>query len=291
MVFMPHASSTPSSHTSSSAPLRSVPAAEAADPVLRRDAEGIACLTLNRPQSRNALSMPMMTALRDQLFTIASDQDIRVVIIKAEGPVFCAGHDLREMTAWRQAEDGGKAAFEQAFDLCAQMMQAIMTLPQPVIAAVESMATAAGCQLVASCDLAVAGQTAGFCTPGVHIGLFCSTPMVALSRNVGRKQAMEMLLLGERIPAQRALEFGLINRVVKEGEALQQAEALARVIASKSQRALRIGKKAFYEQAEMPIIEAYRHAGAVMVENMLAHDAQEGIGAFIEKRPPQWQDR
>jgi enoyl-CoA hydratase/carnithine racemase len=259
--------------------------------LLRHDEGGIACLTLNRPQSRNALSLAMMTALRDKFFTLARDHAIRVVIIKAEGPVFCAGHDLREMTQWRQDYDRGQVAFTQAFDLCAQMMQAIMQLPQPVIAAVEGMATAAGCQLVASCDLAVAGETAGFCTPGVHIGLFCSTPMVALSRNVGRKQAMEMLLLGERIPAHQALDFGLVNRVVKAGQAYDEALKLARVIASKSQRAVRIGKKAFYEQAEMPIADAYRHAGIVMVENMLSFDAEEGIGAFMEKRDPHWQDR
>ena len=260
-------------------------------PLLRHDEGGIARLTLHRPQSRNALSLAMMTAMRDELSTIAQDASIRVVVIDAEGPVFCAGHDLREMTAWRQAADGGRDAFVKAFALCAEMMQAIVTLPQPVVAAVEGMATAAGCQLVASCDLAVAGEHAGFCTPGVHIGLFCSTPMVALSRNVSRKQAMEMLLLGERIEAQRAFEFGLVNRVVPPGTALRSAMDLAQVIATKSQRALRVGKKAFYEQAEMPLSEAYQHAGAVMVENMLAHDAQEGIGAFIEKRDPQWQDR
>ena len=274
----------PNSPPSETAPIQS-------DMVQRHDVDGIACLTLNRPQTRNALSRAMMTALRTMLFTLAQDQAIRAVIVKAEGPVFCAGHDLREMTAFRQAADGGKADFAQVFDLCAEMMQAIMTLPQPVIAAVEGMATAAGCQLVASCDLAVASETAGFCTPGVHIGLFCSTPMVALSRNVGRKQAMEMLLLGERIPAQQALEFGLVNRVVPAGQAFEHAMQWARVIASKSQRALRIGKKAFYEQAEMPIADAYRHAGAVMVENMLSFDAEEGIGAFMQKRDPHWQDR
>lgn len=269
----------------------SAPRSPATDPVLRHDQAGIACLTLNRPQSRNALSLAMMTAMRDALNAIAQDQTIRAVIINAAGPVFCAGHDLREMTGWRQADDGGKTAFTKAFDLCAQMMQAIMQLPQPVIAAVEGMATAAGCQLVASCDLAVAGETAAFCTPGVHIGLFCSTPMVALSRNVGRKQAMEMLLLGTPIPAHTALEFGLVNRVVKDGEAMTQSMNFAKHIASKSQRALRIGKKAFYEQAEMSVSDAYRHAGRVMVENMMAFDAQEGIGAFIEKREPHWQDR
>ena len=260
-------------------------------PLLRQDEGGIARLTLNRPQSRNALSLVLMRALRDQLAAIAQDEAIRVVLIQAEGPVFCAGHDLREMTAWRQAGDSGRAAFAEAFALCAEMMQAIVTLPQPVIAVVEGMATAAGCQLVASCDLAVASDTAGFCTPGVHIGLFCSTPMVALSRNVSRKQAMEMLLLGERIGAQRALAFGLVNRVVPAGEAVRHAMALAQVIASKSQHALRIGKKAFYEQAEMPLADAYQHAGRVMVENMLSHDAQEGINAFIEKRDPAWLDR
>lgn len=268
-------------------PLTETPAAS----LLRHDTGGIVRLTLNRPQSRNALSLSLMRALRDELRQIAKDTQVRVVVIDAEGSVFCAGHDLREMTGWRQAEDGGRAAFAQAFALCAEMMQAIVTLPQPVIAAVEGMATAAGCQLVASCDLAVAGEWAGFCTPGVHIGLFCSTPMVALSRNVARKQAMEMLLLGERIDAHRALEFGLVNRVVSAGTALAQAFKLGEIIASKSQLALRIGKKTFYEQAEMTLHAAYHHAGAVMVENMLSHDADEGITAFIDKRDPAWLDR
>ena len=268
------------------------PSPEIAPPaLLRHDRGGIARLTLNRPQSRNALSFALMTTLRDTLRQIATEPHVRVVVIDAEGPVFCAGHDLREMTDWRQAEDGGRDAFAKAFALCAEMMQAIVTLPQPVIAAVEGMATAAGCQLVASCDLAVAGEAAGFCTPGVHIGLFCSTPMVALSRNVSRKQAMEMLLLGERINAVRARDFGLVNRVVDAGTALAEAFKLADVIASKSQHALRVGKKAFYEQAEMPLEKAYQHAGAVMVENMLSHDAEEGIGAFVDKRDPAWLDR
>jgi len=268
------------------------PSPETAPPaLLRHDRGGIARLTLNRAQSRNALSLALMTTLRDTLRQISTEPHVRVVVIDAEGPVFCAGHDLREMTSWRQAEDGGRDAFAKAFALCAEMMQAIVTLPQPVIAAVEGMATAAGCQLVASCDLAVAGEAAGFCTPGVHIGLFCSTPMVALSRNVSRKQAMEMLLLGERINATRAHDFGLVNRVVDAGAALAEAFKLADVIASKSRHALRVGKKAFYEQADMPLEKAYQHAGAVMVENMLSHDAEEGILAFIDKRDPAWLDR
>ena len=260
--------------------------------VLRRDeGKGILRLTLNRPQARNALSVEVMRTLHQDLVEIAADPQIRVVVVDAHGPVFCAGHDLREMTAWRQAPDAGARAFADAFSLCAEMMQAIVTLPQPVIAVVEGMATAAGCQLVASCDLAVAGATAAFCTPGVHIGLFCSTPMVALSRAVGRKQAMEMLLLGEAISAERARDFGLINRVVPAGQALRQGMDFAHAIAGRSQRALRIGKKAFYQQAEQPLAEAYQLAGRAMVDNMLSHDAQEGIGAFIEKRMPQWQDR
>jgi enoyl-CoA hydratase/carnithine racemase len=258
--------------------------------LLREDGEdGIVVLTLNRPRARNALSRALIARMSDELSAIAA-QSVRVVIITAShGPVFCAGHDLREVAALRSNPDRGRAAFEDLLGSCAQLMQAIVRLPQPVIAAVEGLATAAGCQLVASCDLAVASEEASFCTPGVHIGLFCSTPMVALSRAVAPKHAMEMLLTGETVPAADALRMGLVNRMVPAGEALAQARALAAVIASKSPAVLRIGKRAFYEQAEMGLSDAYAHAAAVMVENMLHRDAVEGIGAFVERREPRWQ--
>jgi enoyl-CoA hydratase/carnithine racemase len=262
--------------------------ATAPAPLLRSHAEGIACLTLNRPGARNALSESLIDALSAALDELAKDKSIKAVVIAAEGPVFCAGHDLKDMTAHRADSDRGRAYFEDILNRCSAMMQKIVRLPQPVIAAVEGTATAAGCQFVASCDLAVASETARFCTPGVHIGLFCSTPMVALSRNLTRKQAMEMLLLGEMVPAEDAMRMGLVNRVVAAGAAIEHAMQFARIIASKSGPTLRIGKKAFYEQIEMPLSDAYRHASAVMVENMLARDAEEGIGAFIEKRPPVW---
>lgn len=257
--------------------------------LLRRDEDGIAILTLNRPAARNALSRDLIAALQDALDAIAANTSVRVVVVTAApGAVFCAGHDLKEMTALRHAPDGGRAAFTEILGSCARMMQAIVRLPQPVIGAVEGLATAAGCQLVASCDLAVAGDTAAFCTPGVHIGLFCSTPMVALSRNVSRKHAMEMLLTGETVPAADAHRMGLVNRVVTAGSALSAALDLARVVAGKSAPVLAIGKRAFYEQAEMGLEDAYAHAAAVMVENMMHADACEGIGAFVEKREPQW---
>ena len=251
----------------------------------------VAIVTLNRPQTRNALSRAMMEQMIGQLDAIAGDNTIKAVVLCAEGPVFSSGHDLKEMTACREAADGGCAAFDAIFATCATMMQKIVTLPQPVIAAVEGMATAAGCQLVASCDLAIAGEAAGFCTPGVHIGLFCSTPMVALSRNVAPKHAMEMLLLGDRVPALDAARMGLVNRVVPVGQAKAEALRLARTIASKSAVAVSIGKKAFYEQLTMPLPQAYAHASRVMVDNMLDRDAQEGIGAFMARRDPVWRGR
>jgi enoyl-CoA hydratase/carnithine racemase len=260
-------------------------------PLLRRDAQGVAILTLNRPEARHALSEALLDVLTAELDRIAADGTVRAVVLTAEGPVFCAGHDLKEMTARRADPDGGRAYFTDIMERCAAMMQRIVRLPQPVIAAVEGVATAAGCQLVASCDLAVAGEGARFCTPGVHIGLFCSTPMVALSRNLSPKHAMEMLLLGEMIPAQEAARMGLVNRVTAAGGALDGALAMARVIASKSSLTLKIGKRAFYEQAEMGLSQAYDHAARVMVENMLARDAEEGIGAFIAKRDPVWEGR
>lgn len=257
-------------------------------PLLRADADGVATLTLNRPQSRNALSEGLIAALSDTLDAIAADRSVRAVIIAANGPVFSSGHDLKEMTAHRADPDRGQAYYTDILGRCAAMMLRIVNLPQPVIAAVEGVATAAGCQLVATCDLAVAGAEARFSTPGVHIGLFCSTPMVALSRNVARKHAMEMLLLGEFVGAEDAARMGLINRAVGAGGALAEAQKMAAIIASKAPAVLKIGKRAFYDQFERPLIDAYRDASRVMVENMLARDAEEGISAFIKKRPPVW---
>ena len=256
--------------------------------LLRADAEGIATLTLNRPKARNALSEALLDALARELDAIAADASVRAVILKANGPVFSAGHDLKEMSARRADADRGRAYFADILTRCSAMMQRIVRLPQPVIAAVEGTATAAGCQLVATCDLAVAGADARFCTPGVHIGLFCSTPMVALSRNAAPKHAMEMLLLGDMISADDAHRFGLVNRVVEAGGAEAEAQRMARTIASKSPHTLKIGKRAFYEQREMGLDNAYDYATGVMVENMLARDAEEGIGAFVEKRDPVW---
>jgi enoyl-CoA hydratase/carnithine racemase len=264
------------------------PAAD--EPVLQREDRGkLAILTLNRPKARNSLSEALLRALGAAIDEIGASPDVHAVIITGAPPAFCAGHDMREMHARRADADGGRAYFESLMRLCSDVMQKVVHCPKPVIAAVSGIATAAGCQLVASCDLAVAGESSQFATPGVNIGLFCSTPMVALSRNVGRKQAMEMLLLGEMLPAQRALEFGLINRVVADGEVMAEALRMGEVIASKSPHVLRIGKAAFYAQAEMPLAEAYDYASRVMAENMMARDADEGIGAFLEKRPPRWQ--
>lgn len=262
---------------------------ETADFLLREDADGIATLTLNRAQSRNPLSEGMLAALSEAFTAIARDRSVKVIILAADGPVFSAGHDLKEMSAHRTDPDRGRAYFREILGRCSAMMQQITALPQPVIAAVEGTATAAGCQLVATCDLAVAGADARFCTPGVHIGLFCSTPMVALSRNLSAKHALEMLLLGEMVPADEAARMGLVNRVAPAGGALAAARQLAAIIASKSPATVKIGKRAFYEQREMGLAAAYDHASAVMVENMLARDAEEGIGAFMEKRQPVWQ--
>jgi enoyl-CoA hydratase/carnithine racemase len=257
-------------------------------PLLRQDAGAVARLTLTRPQQRNPLGEALLAALEQELTAIAADTRIRAVIFAAEGPVFCAGHDLKEMTAHRADPDRGRAYFTQVLGDCARVMQLISALPQPVIAAIEGTATAAGCQLVASCDLAVAGAGAQFCTPGVHIGLFCSTPMVPLSRNLARKHAMELLLLGEMVSAQEAHRFGLVNRVVDAGRALGEAQAMAQTIAAKSPATVKIGKRAFYDQIHLPLGEAYTHATQVMIDNMLARDAEEGISAFIQKRAPIW---
>lgn len=260
-----------------------------ADAILQHHiSDHTAVLTLNRPDARNALSLALIAALSDALDTIAADRTVRAVVLRAEGPAFCAGHDLKELTAHRGDADGGRAFYAQTMQACSAMMQKIVNLPQPVIAAVARTATAAGCQLVASSDLAIAADTASFATPGVNIGLFCSTPMVALSRNVARKHAMEMLLTGEAIAAQRAYEMGLVNRVVHAGTEDAEAMKFARQIASKSAHTVKIGKSAFYQQLEMPLARAYDYAAQVMTENMLARDAKEGISAFIAKRPPDW---
>jgi enoyl-CoA hydratase/carnithine racemase len=264
---------------------------EAPAAVLSSRIDDIALLTLNRPARRNALSEEMLAGLSTALTTIAQDRRIRAVVLAAAGPGFCSGHDLKQLTARRSDPDGGRAYFATIMTACSAMMQQIVALPQPVIAVVHGVATAAGCQLVASCDLAVASTQAKFATPGVDIGLFCSTPMVALARNVARKHAMEMLLTGEMIDAEQAARIGLINRVVEPGREHEEAVSLARKIASKSSHTIKIGKEAFYRQAEMSLAAAYRYASEVMVENMMAGDAEEGICAFIDKRPPQWSDR
>ena len=259
--------------------------------LLREDQDGIAVLTLNRPQARNSLSEALLDALSDALSAIARDRTVRAVVLAANGPAFSAGHDLKELNAHRAGEDRGRAYFKHIMSLCSRVMQQIVNLPQPVIAAVQATATAAGCQLVASCDLAVASQAAKFATPGVNIGLFCSTPMVALSRNVSRKHAMQMLLTGDLISADEAARIGLVNQVVPAGRERTAALELAEKIAAKSTLTVKIGKEAFYRQAEMSLADAYDYASQVMVENMLARDAEEGISAFIEKRDPKWQDR
>ena len=253
------------------------------DILLRHDQDGIATLTLNRPAARNALSMGLMEALDAELSSIADDPAVKVVIIAANGPAFCAGHDLREIRA-----NPTRAAYEAVFALCSRLMQRIVRLPKPVIAQVNGIATAAGCQLVASADLAVAADTARFATPGVDIGLFCSTPMVALSRAVGRKAAMEMLLTGEPVPAARARALGRLNRVGAEFELGGATTDLALQIAAKSPLTVSIGKEAFYRQAEMDLAAAYDYASGVMTRNMLARDAAEGIEAFLGKRQPRW---
>lgn len=259
--------------------------------LLREDRRGTALLTLNRPQARNSLSEELLRALAEEITRIADRPEIRAIVITGAPPAFCAGHDLREMNARRADSDRGRAYFEAVMQLCSSVMQAVIRCPKPVIAAVSGIATAAGCQLVASCDLAVAGDSARFATPGVNIGLFCSTPMVALTRNLSRKQAMEMLLLGEMVTAEAAHRMGLINRVVPDDAVLDEALKMAALIASKSPLTLRIGKEAFYRQAEMPLSEAYDYASRVMAENMMARDAEEGIGAFLEKRKPHWEGR
>jgi len=258
-------------------------AAPAEPLVLTHLADGVLHVTMNRGPQRNALSVGLMTAIEEALDRAAADAATRVVVISGAGPGFCAGHDLKELRA-----NPGEALYRQTFEQCSRMMTKVVRLPKPVIARIHGIATAAGCQLVASCDLAIASDAAQFATPGVNIGLFCSTPMVALSRAVGRKTAMEMLLTGEMVPAARARELGLINRVVSAAELDQSIAALAQQIVSKSPLTLKIGKEAFYRQAEMGLDDAYAYAAEVMTRNMMARDAAEGIDAFIEKRHPTW---
>jgi enoyl-CoA hydratase/carnithine racemase len=256
--------------------------------MIERPEPGLAVVTLNRGASRNALSRDMMAALHGAIGKIGSDPTVGAVVLAAQGPAFCSGHDLKELTARRADADGGRAFYAEAMADCARLMQGIVACPKPVIAAVEGIATAAGCQLVATCDLAVAADTATFATPGVNIGLFCSTPMVALSRNISRKRAMEMLLLGETMSAQDAATYGLVNRAVPAAEVLAVALGFARTIASKSAGTVATGKAAFYRQIEQPLADAYAYAANVMVENMMTADAAEGIGAFLGKRPALW---
>lgn len=259
------------------------------DLLKRTDDDGVAILTLNAPGSINALSEAMLAALSDAFDEIGGDCSVMAVILRSAGDHFCAGHNLKEMTSRRADPDGGFQYFQELFATCSAMMLRVVRLPQPVIAEVKGIATAAGCQLVASCDLAVAAEDATFATSGVNIGLFCSTPMVALSRNVLRKLAMEMLLLGEFLRADRVAEMGLVNRVVPLDALEDTAMEMARIVAGKSPAAVKIGKRAFYEQAEMPLDEAYAFAGRVMAENMMARDAEAGIGAFTRKEPmPDW---
>lgn len=264
------------------------PAAETPeDPILLRDdKDGVATLTLNRPAARNSLSTAMMAAVQAELDRIRDDAGVRVLVIAANGPAFCAGHDLKEVRANRERDFQ-----ERLMAACAAMMTSIVRLPKPVIARVHATATAAGCQLVASCDLAMAAETARFATPGVNIGLFCSTPMVALSRNVGAKQAMQMLLTGDMIDAETAVRFGLVNQAVPAAELDDAVYGLAAKIASKSPLTLAIGKEAFYRQLDQDLDAAYRYTSEVMVRNLAARDAEEGIDAFIEKRQPVWEGR
>ena len=253
-------------------------------------ANGVCRLTLNDAKKRNALSEEMMAKLKSSLTVATDNKSIRVIIIAGNGPAFCSGHDLKQMTAGRDNDNQALTYFKKVFASCSELMQMIVEHPKPIIAEVSGVAAAAGCQLVACCDLAVAGKSARFITPGVNIGLFCSTPMIALSRNVSNKAAMEMLLTGEMVSADKAEHIGLINRVTDDADLEQETTALAELIASKSSLTLKIGKEAFYKQKDMPLSEAYDFASKVMVDNMLEHDAKEGIGSFLEKRKPKWQN-
>jgi enoyl-CoA hydratase/carnithine racemase len=258
--------------------------------VLAAREAGVLRLTLNDPPTRNSLSEAMMAELHSALEGAAADPEVRVIVLAAMGPAFSSGHNLKEITAHRSDHDKGAAYFVTLFDACARLMMQVVKNPKPVIAEVAGLASAAGCQLVASCDMAIAGDGARFCTPGVNIGLFCSTPMVALSRNVAPKHAMEMLLTGDVFDAQDAFRMGLVNRVVPVNQLSETVSALAGKIASKSMVTVRTGKHAFYRQLDLPLEEAYAFTARVMTENLLHRDAEEGIAAFIGKRPPQWSD-
>ena len=251
---------------------------------------GLLRLTLNNPQSKNALSEDMISALINSINAASNDCSIKIIIIGASGNVFCAGHDLKEITEARESEDSGDRYYKDLFDSCSSLMQLIINSPKPIIAEIDGVATAAGCQLVASCDLAIASDVSKFATPGVNIGLFCSTPMVALSRNIHKKNAMEMLLTGDMIDCSKAKEIGLINDYVSPDNLVSSVINLAEKIASKSSKTVATGKKAFYRQAEMSLADAYKFTSEVMKENLLRDDAKEGISAFIEKRPPDWQE-
>ncbi|MEM9060815.1 MAG: enoyl-CoA hydratase [Pseudomonadota bacterium] len=260
------------------------------DILLRDDADKVATLTLNRPEALNALSEEMMTAVQDELERIAVDTSVKAVVLKGAGRAFCAGHDIKQMQGKRQSPDGGKAYYAALLAQCTRLMTTIPHLPQPVIAQVHGIATAAGCQLVATCDMAICTDTTRFGVNGVNIGLFCSTPMVALSRNIPRKHAFEMLTTGEFLPPERARDLGLVNRVVPEEELEAETRALARAVASKLGSAVKVGKRAYYEQIEMPLDAAYLHTSRVIVDNLLHPDTVEGMQAFLDKRPPDWPD-
>ena len=256
----------------------------------RNDKNSVAYILLNSPETLNSLSDEMLAALTTEFGNLQNDTQIRAVVISGAGKAFCAGHNLKEITAARENDDSGEAYFKNLFDACSSLMQLIVSIPQPVIAEVDGVATAAGCQLVASCDLAIASHESKFATPGVNIGLFCSTPMVALSRNVNKKNAMEMLLTGDFINAEKAKEIGLINSMVEKEKLTFEVSKLAEKIASKSSMTVSIGKNAFYAQTEMDLSEAYKYTSKTMTDNLLKHDAKEGINAFIEKRSPNWKD-
>ena len=256
--------------------------------VLRETRGLVGILTLNRPTARNCLSEDLIAALHQAVLEYGASDEVRAIVLTGAGSAFSSGHDLKELTARRNDRDRGRAFYAQTMAACSAMMLAIVRCPKPVIAAVNGIATAAGCQLVASCDLAVASRDARFATPGVNIGLFCSTPMVALSRNLSRKASMEMLLLGDMVGANDAKALGLVNRVTAPDRTLNEAVEVGRIIASKPKMTLKFGKEAFYRQLEMPLDDAYAFTSAVMVENMLHDEAEEGIGAFLDKRDPRW---
>ncbi|MFD0987311.1 enoyl-CoA hydratase [Methyloligella solikamskensis] len=265
--------------------------AEGEPPFVLREVRGaVGVLTMNRPAQRNALSLGMIAALTKEIRALGQEPDVKVIVLTGDGPAFSSGHDLKELTKHRADEDNGRSFFVNVMTACSRLMLSVVRSPKPVIAAVNGIATAAGCQLVASCDLAVASDDSRFATPGVNIGLFCSTPMVTLSRNVPRKAAMEMLLTGEMVPAEDAKAMGLINRAVPADRLMEETMAFAETIASKPTATVKIGKEAFYRQAELTLDEAYGYAATVMVDNMLHAEAQEGIGAFLEKRKPNWPD-